>query len=61
MTKFEQIGIDYQYDATNIQEAKKFFTYSCNYCCSKGMKISCDRCAIANTHSLIINYLTNTR
>ena len=54
MTKFEQVGINYQYNASNIQEANKSFSYSCNCCCNKGMRIDCDRCAIAHVHNLVV-------
>ena len=54
MTKFEQVGINYQYDASNIKEANRAFKYSCNCCCNKGINLQCDRCAIAFVHSLIV-------
>lgn len=54
MTKFEQVGVNYQYDANSIQEANKAFQYSCNCCCHKGMHIDCDRCAIACAHNLVV-------
>lgn len=56
MTKFEQIGINHQYDAKCKIEANKAFENSCKCCCQKGMRIDCDRCAIAHTHELIIAY-----
>lgn len=56
MTKFERIGVNFQYDASNKEEANKSFMYSCNCCCQKGMRIDCDRCAIAHTHSLVVAY-----
>ena len=54
MTKFEQIGINYQYDAVSIKEANKSFEHSCNCCCARGMHIECNRCAIAHVHSLVV-------
>lgn len=54
MTKFEQIGVGFQHDACNIQEARKAFKYSCDCCCHKGMQIDCDKCAIAATHSMVV-------
>ena len=59
MTKFEQIGINYQYDANNIHEAKKAFSYSCQCCCAKGIRLNCNRCAISNTHNLIVAYFND--
>lgn len=54
MTNFEQVGVNYQYDAATIQQANKSFEYSCNCCCAKGMRIKCDRCAIAHAHNLVV-------
>lgn len=54
MTKFEQIGINYQYCADSVEEANNAFLYSCKCCCTKGMRIECDRCAISHTHSMIV-------
>lgn len=56
MTKFERVGINYQYEAENKQQAQKSFEYSCNCCCAKGMRIECDRCAISQVHNLIVAY-----
>ena len=61
MTKFETIGINYQYEARNKHEANKSFEHSCKCCCEKGMHIECDRCAIAQAHSLIIAYFDDRR
>lgn len=54
MTHFEQVGINAQYDAGNIKEANKSFTWSCNCCCHKGKQINCDRCGIAFAHNLVV-------
>lgn len=54
MTKFEQIGVNYQYEAESKQQANRSFRYSCDCCCQRGMRIDCDRCAIACAHSLVI-------
>lgn len=59
MTKFEQIGINHQYEANNIKEANKAFSHSCNCCCNKGMHIECDRCAISTVHSLVVAYFND--
>ena len=56
MTKFEQIGVNYQYDATSKEAANKAFQRSCECCCNKGMHIDCDHCAIAHTHALVVAY-----
>ena len=54
MTKFEQIGINRQYDAASIEEANKTFARSCECCCNRGMHIDCDKCGIAFAHSLVV-------
>ena len=54
MTKFEQIGVNYQHQACTKEDAMKAFKYSCDCCCARGMHIECDRCAIATAHSLIM-------
>lgn len=59
MTKFETIGVNYQYAANSKAEANSFFARSCNCCCNKGMRLDCDRCAIAHTHSMVVAYFTD--
>lgn len=59
MLKFEQIGVNYQYDANNIHEANKAFKYSCECCCSKGIRLECDRCKIAVVHNLVVAYFND--
>jgi hypothetical protein len=54
MTKFEQVGANYQYTANTKEEADRSFRYSCRCCCERGMRIECDRCAIAVAHELVI-------
>lgn len=54
MTKFEQIGVNYQYEAQTKQEAGRSFRYSCRCCCERGMRIDCDNCAISFAHNLVI-------
>ena len=54
MTKFEQIGINYQNDSASKREANSSFRYSCRVCCERGIRVECDRCAIAATHDAVI-------
>lgn len=54
MTKFEQVGVEFQYDARNKKEANRSFQYSCRVCCERGMHIECDGCAIAVTHAVLV-------
>lgn len=54
--KFEAIGVSRQYNAKNKREANRQFSNSCEHCCSKGILLECDRCAINYTHNLICTY-----
>lgn len=54
MNKFEQIGVNLQYDATNKEQALRAFRYSCECCCTKGMWLNCEHCAIHCTHQLVM-------
>lgn len=59
MTKFEQRGVEFQYDASCKQDALKSFQYSCSVCCSRVMRIECDRCAIRATHEMTMAYFAS--
>lgn len=54
MTKFEQVGVNLQLDAESAYDATRKMTYSCKVCCSRGMRICCDRCAISSTHQQML-------
>ena len=54
MTKFEQVGVNMQYEALTKEIAQKKFSRSCDCCCNKGMQINCDRCQIATVHQLVM-------
>ena len=54
MTKFEQVGINYQYAAESKAQALRSFDYSCACCCHRGMHLDCDRCAIATVHKMVV-------
>ena len=54
MTKFEQVGVNMQYDSATKEMAQRKFARSCECCCNKGMCIECDRCSIAIVHNLVI-------
>ena len=56
MTYFEAVGVDYQFNATNLFEAKRYFAKSCNRCTYTGKHIDCDRCAISAAHNNILEY-----
>ena len=59
MIKFERIGVNFQYDATSVEQANKSFEYSCECCCNKGIRLDCDRCAISHAHSLVVAYFND--
>ena len=54
MTRFEEVGTDIQYSAHSKDQAVKCFKRSCELCCTKGIRIDCDRCAIASTHNSVV-------
>ena len=54
MTKFEQVGVNMQYDSPTKEIAIKKFSRSCECCCYKGMNIKCDMCSIETAHKLVI-------
>ena len=54
MTKFEQVGVNYQYDAVDKKSANKAFKISCNICCNRGIQLNCEKCSIAVVHDLVI-------
>ena len=57
MTYFEAVGVNYQYSATNIFEAKKEFQKSCEKCITQGKHVSCDNCAIAEAYYNVIHFI----
>lgn len=59
MTKFETVGVNYQYEANSIHEANKKYAYSCNCCCSKGIHLSCEHCAIEQAHNMVVAYFND--
>lgn len=54
MTKFEQIGVNIQYNSPTKEIAQENFSRSCECCCNRGLYIKCNRCAIEVTHKLVI-------
>lgn len=54
MSHFEQIGVDYQYNARNARMAKKSFENSCHKCCTQGKHIECSKCAISTAHQSVM-------
>ena len=54
MTKFEQVGVNIQYESDSKEIAQKKFSRSCECYCNKGMHIKCDMCAIETAHKLVM-------
>ena len=54
MTKFESIGVSLQQDAPSPEAATRRFRYSCSCCCSRGLRIPCEQCAIKAAHALTL-------
>lgn len=54
MTKFEQVGVNFQQGALNKHEANRNFRYSCRICCNRGMQIDCDSCAISVSNTVTL-------
>lgn len=59
MTKFEQVGVNMQYDSATKEMAIKKFSRSCECCCNRGMQINCDYCAIETVHKLVMASFEN--
>lgn len=58
MTAFESRGIEFLNRSRSSSFADEQFERSCNRCCSMGIRIECDRCAIRATHEHIIKVLS---
>lgn len=56
MTAFENIGIRIQIQsvARGEEYAKAAMEYSCQCCCSRGIRIECDHCGIRTVHEQIL-------
>ena len=61
MTKFESIGVARQYEATSINQAKKEFARSCDFCCTRGIHLECLGCSISFTHNLVMDYFAKRK
>lgn len=59
MTKFEQVGVNMQYEATTKEVAIRKFSRSCECCCNKGMRIECNKCSIATVYQLVVASFEN--
>lgn len=55
--KFQNIGVQKQYDSTSKAEANKKYEISCELCSQRGLHIQCNQCAIKTAHDLIITLL----
>lgn len=60
MTGFERRGCEIQMDSQTVPEATRNFEYSCRVCCNRGIRIDCDRCAIAIAHENVVAAILDT-
>lgn len=60
MTKFEEVGANLQGGCTRIGQAAKTMEYSCKLCSERGLRIRCDRCAIAVAHEQVCAMLMDS-
>lgn len=61
MTAFETKGVELQRDSSSGFQARKRFENSCNICCTRGIRIECDRCAIKVAHETFMGVLEEMR
>lgn len=54
MIGFERKGCELQMACETVHQAIKTFEYSCNVCCTRGVRLTCERCAIAATHENVV-------
>ena len=59
MSYFEEIGVEFQYNARNIFEANKAFEKSCTRCSTAGKHLNCDKCHIASAHNTVALIFNN--
>lgn len=57
MTRFEERGIDRQYNARSAREARRALEQSCEICATQGKYITCAHCMIASVHNLVTEML----
>lgn len=43
-----------QMSSRSVAQANQCFNYSCECCCSMGLRIECDKCAIRVMHEKIV-------
>lgn len=53
MTRFEERGVNRQYNSRSAREATRALERSCELCATQGKFISCDKCAIAYVNQLV--------
>lgn len=54
MTRFEEVGVQRQNECVTKYDAIRQFRNSCHICCNRGIRIECDRCAIAYEHRQVL-------
>lgn len=61
MLKFEQVGVNRQYNSDSTDEANALFNNSCTLCCMKGIHLDCKHCAIEAAHALVVAIFTDKK
>jgi hypothetical protein len=59
MTRFEERGIERQYNARSAREAQRALNRSCEICATQGKYITCTHCMIASVHQLVKEIFIN--
>lgn len=55
MTTFEMRGVELQHNSASRIDAENRFAHSCDICCTRGMHVRCDSCAISYAHKSVID------
>lgn len=50
MTRFEEIGRDKITLSVTMEQCDRNFKKSCELCCTRGMRLECERCAINDAY-----------
>lgn len=56
MSFFEH-GVHLQRNSRTVGQARVRYAVSCDQCCSRGFRMDCDRCPIANAHKESVEVL----
>lgn len=54
MSRFEERGVLAQEDSVSKADSARSFRRSCSICCARGLRLDCERCAIAKSHDMVM-------